>query len=64
MNYRLGADKGVYKMILCTDDKKFGGRGLVRRKTVKTAKKQAHGKDNSILLTLPRFTGIYLVKTN
>ena len=63
-NYRLGADKGVYKMILCTDDKKFGGRGLVRRKTVKTAKKQAHGKDNSILLTLPRFTGIYLVKTN
>ncbi|MBQ8197690.1 MAG: 1,4-alpha-glucan branching protein GlgB [Clostridia bacterium] len=64
MNYRLGADKGVYKMILCTDDKRFGGRGLVRRKTVKTAKKQAHGKDNSILLTLPRFTGIYLVKTN
>ncbi len=61
--YRLGLDKGEYKIILNTDDKKYGGRGLLKRKTFNTVKKQAHGKDNSIMFDLPRFTGIYFVKS-
>ncbi len=60
--YRLGVEKGEYKIILCTDDKRFGGLGRVKRKTLKSAKIQSHGLENSVLLTLPSFTGMYLIK--
>ena len=62
--YRLGVPSGEYSVIINSDDKKFGGNGALSKKTFKTAKKPAHGRENSILLTLPRFTGIYLEKTN
>jgi len=62
LNYRLGLEKGCYKAILCTDDKRFGGRGIVDKKLYKTAKKYAHGKSDSILIKLPRFSAMYLVK--
>ena len=62
--YRLGVDKGEYKAVLCTDDKKYGGRGIVRYKTYKTAKKQAHGRENSILITLPRLSALYFIEKN
>ncbi|MBO7345154.1 MAG: 1,4-alpha-glucan branching protein GlgB [Clostridia bacterium] len=60
--YRLGVDKGDYKIILCSDDKKFGGQGRVTRKTIKSVKKPAHQKENSITIKLPAFTGMYLLK--
>ncbi len=60
--YRLGLDKGEYSIILNTDDKKYGGKGTLKGKTFKTTKKMAHAKANSIMFTLPRFTGIYLIK--
>ncbi len=60
--YRLGLDKGTYQMILNTDDKKFGGSGVVKVKTYKTAKKTAHFRENSVLLHLPKFTAFYLLK--
>ena len=61
--YRLGLDEGEYKIILNSDDKKFGGRGVFKRKTVVTAKtKGAHGRKNSVLITIPRFSGMYLIK--
>ena len=60
--YRIGANKGVYKAVLCTDDKRYGGNGKQRRKTIKTTKFYAHGKENSIRVSLPRFSGIYFVK--
>ena len=63
LNYRLGLDKGFYKTILCTDDKRFGGRGIINKKSYKTAKKYAHGKGDSILIKLPRFSAMYLVKS-
>ena len=62
--YRLGVPSGEYSVIINSDDKKFGGSGKLSKKTFKTAKKSAHGRENSILLTLPRFTGIYFKKIN
>ena len=61
-HYRLGVEKGEYKAVLCSDDKKYGGNGLNKRKTFKAVKKSAHGKECSILIKLPRFTGIYFIK--
>lgn len=60
--YRLGVEMGEYKLILNTDEKKYGGRGVVKGKTFKTVKKKAHGKDQSIAFDLPRFTGMYFEK--
>lgn len=60
--YRLGVDSGEYKVLLCSDDKKFGGNGKVSKKIYKTAKKSAHGRESSVQLNLPKFTAIYLTK--
>ena len=59
--YRIGVDKGEYKVLLCTDDKKFGGSGTFKGRTFKSVRKTAHGKANSICITLPKFTGVYFV---
>ena len=60
--YRLGLDKGEYKLILCTDDKKYGGRGLIYKKIYKTTKKSAHFRTDSILLRLPRLSALFFEK--
>ena len=60
--YRLGVPEGEYDLILNSDAKKFGGNGTISKKTFKSVKKTAHGRENSIILTLPRFTGLYLRK--
>ncbi len=60
--YRLGLPQGEYEMILNSDALRFGGNGAVRKKIYKTAKKQSHGKENSILMKLPKLTCIYLKK--
>ena len=62
--YRLGVNEGEYSILLNSDDIKFGGQGRFKKKTLKTAKKTAHGKDYSVGLRLPPFTGIYLKKEN
>ena len=60
--YRIGVDKGIYKAVLCTDDKRFGGNGMMKKKTFKTSRKSAHGRENSVQISLPRFCGIYMIK--
>ena len=60
--YRLGVDKGEYKTLINSDGKKFGGKGSDALKIYKTVKKSAHGRENSITITLPPFTGIYFEK--
>ncbi len=60
--YRLGLDKGRYKLMLNSDAKKFGGRGIVKGKTFNTVKKRAHGKTDSIRFNLPRFSALYFIK--
>ncbi len=61
--YRLGVNSGSYDLVLCSDDKEFGGRGLVTDKKYQTVNERAHGKDCSILVKLPRFSALYLEKT-
>ncbi len=63
-SYRLGLPEGEYKIILCTDDKRFGGQGVVTKKILKTAKKSAHHRQRSVVINLPKFTGMYLEKIN
>jgi len=59
--YRLGSDNEEYKLLISSDEKKFGGLGLVKRKAYKAAKKSAHGKEYSILIKLPRLSGAYFI---
>ena len=61
-DYRLGVEKGKYKMILNTDDKKYGGKGRFGKKTFNSVKKRSHGKENSIKIDIPEFCGLYFVK--
>lgn len=61
--YRLGIEKGKYKVVFCSDDKKYGGAGLFTKKTFSTVKKPSHGKEYSLELNMPKLTCIYLIKT-
>ena len=61
-NYRLGVEKGEYQIILSSDDVEFGGQGRVKEKNLKTENVLAHNENNSVLLKLPEFCGLYLIK--
>ncbi len=60
--YRLGVPEGNYKIILNTDDVRFGGNGIIKEKNLKTSKKTAHGRSHSVLMRIPKFSGIYMIK--
>ncbi len=60
--YRLGVDEGEYKLLISSDEIKFGGFGNTKKKTYITAKKYAHGRDNSMLINLPKLSGAYYIK--
>ncbi|MBR1967950.1 MAG: 1,4-alpha-glucan branching protein GlgB [Clostridia bacterium] len=60
--YRLGVDKGEYRLLISSDEIKFGGFGNTRKKAYKTAKKYAHGRENSLLINLPKLSGAYYIK--
>ncbi len=63
VDYLMGVNqKGKYKIIFCTDDKKYGGEGKLKRKTLTTVKKPSHGKQYSLRIDVPKFTTIYLVR--
>ena len=61
-NYKLGVDKGNYKLLISSDQKRFGGQGKLRLKSSKTVKKCAHNSKFSINIYLPRLSGAYLIK--
>lgn len=61
--YTIGApEKGKYKIILNTDDTKYGGSGFSNKKTYNTKAKESHGRDNSLELILPPLGTIFLKK--
>ena len=60
--YRLGVPKGKYQVVFNTDNPKFGGEGVWKKRIVNTQKKPSHGKEHSILLELPKLTCVYLEK--
>ncbi|MBQ7164000.1 MAG: alpha amylase C-terminal domain-containing protein, partial [Clostridia bacterium] len=59
-NYRLGLDCGKYKVVLNSDMRKFGGEEKFTKRVFNTVKKGAHGKDYSIIVSLNKFSGLYL----
>lgn len=62
-DYLLGVNqKGKYKIVFNTDDKKYGGEGKLTVKTLSAVKQPSHGKDYSLRLTVPRHSCLYLVK--
>jgi 1,4-alpha-glucan branching enzyme len=61
--YRIGIDKGSYKLILNTDDAKFGGEGKIKKKIYKTRNQTSNGKEQSITVDIPKLTCMYLIKT-
>ena len=61
-NYYIGVPRrGKYTEIFTTDDTRFGGGGI-RNGEVYAKLKPMHGKDYSLILTLPPFSTIYLYK--
>ncbi len=59
-NYRIGVSKAKkYKEIFNSDDKKYGGSGIVNT-TIKTTKTEWHGQKNSVELTIPPLSVIIL----
>ena len=61
-SYRLGLDKGEYSLVLNSDAKKYGGSGIIKKKTYKTTFKPAHGLNTSINIKLPKHTAMYFIK--
>lgn len=60
-NYRIGVPRaGSYKVLLNTDSEEFGGKGRGTAGSVRSQKIPMHGFDNSISLTLPGLSVIYL----
>jgi len=55
-------EKGKYKVILNTDDVKYGGSGFSKKKTFNSKAKESHSKDNSLELILPPLGTIVLKK--
>lgn len=60
-NYRIGVPKsGSYKIIFNSDDTDFGGAGTITKKTVRSSKEAMHGFDQSVALTIPAMSVMYL----
>ena len=62
-DYRLGVpNRGKYKVVFNSDDKKYGGEGKLTKKTVTAVKKPSHGKPYSFPIAMPKLTCVYLVR--
>jgi 1,4-alpha-glucan branching enzyme len=59
--YRVGVSRaGRYRMLLNSDERRYGGAGYVRAAEVLTEPTPAHGKPYSLVLTLPPLATIFL----
>ena len=59
--YRIGVEQaGDYEIVLNTDDEQFGGFGTPIKKLISSEKVSMHGFKNSINLTLPPLSVLYL----
>ena len=62
-NYRIGVpDKGTYRIVLNTDSVEFGGSGTKMQKTYTSKPIPMHSFGQSISLTLPGLSVVYLKK--
>ncbi len=62
LQYKIGIDKGKYRIVLNTDDIRFGGTGRLKKKVFSTVKESGGNKEYSIKIDIPRLTCIYLIK--
>ena len=62
LGYRVGCDRGEYKLLISSNEKKYGGNSISRRKLYKTSRKTAHNREYSIQIDLPKFSGAYFIK--
>ncbi|WP_448699769.1 1,4-alpha-glucan branching protein GlgB [Mucilaginibacter sp. AW1-3] len=59
--YRIGVPKaGVWKELFNSDDKKYNGSGLTNPKPMQTGTEKWHGKNDSLLLTIPPLGAVIL----
>ena len=54
------SDKGAYDVVFNSDNKEFGGKGISKKRVYRTKKQPMHGMDQSIDMTLPPLSTIYL----
>lgn len=62
--YKIGINKGKYRVILNTDDNMFGGSGALKKKIFNTVKQPVGAKEYSIVMNIPKLTCLYLIKEN
>ena len=61
--YSFGVEKeGIYEVILNSDDAKYSGGGRGTKTKVSSKKKAMHGYENSITLSLPPLSCMYLIR--
>ena len=59
--YTFGVGKdGIYEVVLNSDDTRFGGEGKGTKTRVTSKKVPMHGYENSITVSLPGLSAIYL----
>ena len=63
--FRLGVNvAGTYKEIVNSNDIKWGGTGaFINEKVIKSEEEGAHGKENSVVIKLPRLSAVILKDT-
>ncbi len=60
-SYKIGVtEKGIYDVVFNSDSKEFGGKGTSKKRVYRTKKQAMHGMEQSIDLTLPPLSTIYL----
>ncbi len=64
IDYKLGVDKGKYKLIIDSDQKAFGGQGQNNKRVFNAKNESAHGREYSIKINLPKFSGAYFLQIN
>ena len=62
LGYRIGIERGKYRVVFNTDEKKFGGAGRLKKKVFNSQKQASHGKKYSIVMDIPPLTCVYLNK--
>lgn len=60
--YVFGQEEGIYNVVFNSDDTKYGGRGAMKKRIIKTRNKPSHNKDHSIRIDIPKLTCLYLKK--
>ena len=56
------SQRGKYRIIFNSDDKKYGGDGKLKKSVFTAAKKPSHGKMYSVVIDVPKLTCLYFVK--